>query len=560
MTGDAKRRPRVFVLALDGATFDLILPWMAEGRLPNLSRLYGLGAHGFLRSTYPPLTAPAWASFITGKAPENHGLLEFFRRRPDSYQLSLNSRLDVDGQSIWRVLSNAGKQVGVVSVPLTWPPEPVNGFLISGLLTPRRDDVVFTYPPELGQELHRKLGGYLLQHSEKYLQDEPGRLVRDELTIMENRFDAALYLMDSKPWDFFMLHILGGDVLQHGFWHYMDPSHPQYSQEGHTQYGGVIRDFYERADVRFGEILAHLPVGTYCVVMSDHGFGPLKKYINFNTWLLNQGFIKLKRDLWSQLRYLAFRLGYHYRLAWEVAARIGLVRLVIRMGRDRQERAQRRLFLSLNDVDWTRTSVYSVGNFGQMFVNVKGREPEGCVEPGEQYEAVLAQLEAALRGLRDPDTGESVVGEVWRGSEIWRGRYGDRAPDLFFFTQDMQYKAMGLSDFGSNRVFEELYGTHAHHRMEGVMILTGPGIRPNYEIHGARLEDLAPTIYHLLDVPVPGDLDGRVLADAFVSPPVVQEAAISATREPSGTSTSSGYTEEEEAGLAKHLRDLGYVS
>ena len=560
MTGDAKRCPRVFVLALDGATFDLLRPWMAEGRLPNLGRLYGLGAHGFLRSTYPPLTAPAWASFITGKSPENHGLLEFFRRRPGSYQLGLNSRLDVDGQSIWRVLSDAGKRVGVVSVPLTWPPEPVSGFLITGLLTPRRDDVVFTYPPELGEELRRKLGRYLLQHSEKYLQDEPGRLVRDELAIMGNRFDAALYLLEAKPWDFFMLHLLGGDVLQHGFWQYMDPNHPEYSQEGQARYGEVIRDFYTRVDARLGEVLAHLPHGTHTVVMSDHGFGPLKKYINFNTWLLDQGFIKLRRNLWTQLRYLAFRLGYHYRLAWEVASRVGLVRLVIRMGRDKQEQAQRRLFLSLNDVDWSRTSVYSVGNFGQMFVNLRGREPDGCVEPGEHFEAVLAQLETALRELRDPDTGEPVIGEVWRGSELWRGRYADQAPDLFFFTRDMQYKAMGLSDFGSNRVFEGLYGTHAHHRMDGVLILTGPGIRPNFEIHGARLEDLAPTIYHLLGVPVPGDLDGRVLADAFVSPPVIREAAVSDGRERAKARATSGYTEEEEAELAKHLRDLGYVS
>lgn len=554
-------QPHFFVLALDGATFDLLGPWMAQGHLPNLKKLFEAGVRAPLESTYPPLTAPAWASFITGKSPPNHGLLEFFRRDPDSYQLVLNSSQDIDGRSIWRVLSDAGRRVGVIGVPLTWPPESVNGFIVTGLLTPRQSDVVFTYPSALGTELHQKLGGYLLQHTEKYVQNDPARLLREERAILENKIDAACYLLDSKPWEFFMLHILGSDVLQHGFWHHMDPTHLQHTKEGGEKFGSAIADFYRRLDERLPELLSRLPEGSYVMVMSDHGFGPLKRYINFNTWLLREGFIQLKRTLWPRLRYLAFRLGYHYRLAWEIGSRAGIVRLVIRLGRGRQERVQRKAFLSLDDVDWSRTTVYSVGNFGQMYVNLKGREPQGVVGPGEPYARVLAQLETALHELRDPQTGEPVVDTIWHGKDLFQGRYAERAPDLFFFTRDMAYKAMGLSDFGSNKVFEDLYGTRAHHRMNGVFMLSGPGIRVDQEIEQARLVDLAPTIYHLMNVPIPGDLDGKVLTGALTGdlanrPLQYERHEEGDDRVPPG----EGYTPEEERALTEMLRDLGYVS
>lgn len=552
--------PHVLVIALDGATYDLLGPWMAEGHLPNLRQLYESGVHAPLESTYPPITGPAWASFITGKSPANHGVMEFFRRDPKSYSLVLHSRNDIDGESIWKVLSRVGKHVGVLGVPLTWPPEVVNGFLVTGLLTPRRDDVVFTYPPELGDELHKAVNGYLLQHNEKYVQDDPNRLAVEEHKILENKLDAVCYLLDHKPWDFFMFHLLGGDILQHGFWQFIDPSHPEYTVENNRKYGRVILDYYKRLDERLPEVLKRLPENTYILVMSDHGFGPLKKYINFNTWLLNKGFLKVKRNFWSQLRYLAFRMGYHYRLAWNIGSKTGIVRLIIRMGRGAQEQAQRKMFLSLNDIDWSRSKVYSHGNYGQMYVNLKSREPQGCVEPGEMYERTLQQLETELRQMQDPATGEHVIDRIWRGSELWQGRYAHLAPDLFFFTKDYQYKAMGLSDFGSNQVFESLYGTHAHHHMHGVFMLAGPEIKPNHEISIPNLVDLAPTIYHLLNVPIPTGLDGHVLTEAFTGDLANRKPVFMDSIPPAENPPGEGFSSNDEKTLMKLLRDLGYVN
>lgn len=559
MTTGRDNHTRVFVIGLDGATFDLLKPWMQAGDLPNLRGLVESGVSGELESTYPPLTGPAWGSFMTGKEPVNHGVLEFFRRAPQSYTQVLNSRQDLDGRSMWRVLGDAGVQVGVLGVPLTYPPEEVNGFLVTGLLTPRQPDVTFTHPPGLGAELDRTLGGYLLQHTEKYLQDDPMRLIREEQSILDSLMDAALYLVQNKPWKFFMLHVLGTDVMQHGFWHFMDPNHPEYDPALGAKYGNPIRDFWKHVDRRLGEVLDKLSPDTHLLVMSDHGFGPVVKYINFNVWLLKSGFMQVKTDMRSRLRYLAFRLGYNYATAFKIGFRTGLVRQIIRLGRGKQENLQRQMFLSLDDVDWPRSQIYSVGNFGQMYVNLKGREPQGCISPGEEYERVLQRLEDKLRAMRDPDTGEPVIGDIWRGSELFQGKYTHRAPDLFFFTRDLEYKAMGLTDFGSNNVFDELYGTHAHHRMNGVFILRGPGVRQGERIEGARLVDLAPTIYALMGVPIPRGLDGHVLNQSFVPGYELGAQYESDLVDRDGPDAEQVYTPEEEAQVMEQLRNLGYV-
>mgnify|MGYP001309609246 CR=1 FL=1 len=141
---------------------------------------------------------------------------------------------------------------------------------MTGLLTPRQPDVTFTYPPELGAELDRAVGGYLLQHTEKYLQDDPMRLIREEEAILDSLMDAALYLMENKPWEFFMLHVLGSDVMQHAFWQFMDPQHPEYDPRLNERYGNPILDFWKHIDRRLTDVLDRLPPDTYVTVSYTH--------------------------------------------------------------------------------------------------------------------------------------------------------------------------------------------------------------------------------------------------------------------------------------------------
>ena len=552
---------RVWVLGLDGATLDLVRPWAEQGQLPVLGRLMRGGVSGPLRSTYPPLTGPAWASFMTGMTPARHGVLEFFRRQPGTYRQVLNSYRDIDGRPLWRLLSEAGKRVCVIGVPMTYPPEPVNGCMISGLLTPagRRD---FVSPAGLLDELEAHLGTYRLRHDEKYRRGAPEPFIREQYDILENNIQAALYLMQKEPWDFFMLHLLGSDRMQHEFWHLLDPSHPQHDPVERRRYGDVLLEFFKQMDEGIGRLVDLVGDDVAILVMSDHGFGPVRKFVNFNTWLLQQGLMRLKLGPKTALRRLLYRLGINYNTAAHWVLKLGFGRQAMEIGRQRREELQRQLFLSLDDVDWPRTKVYSVGNFGQMFVNLKGREPQGCVLPGAEYEALLDDLERRLWAMTDPDTGRAVVGEIFRRGDLYDGPHAEESPDLMFLTRDMEYKAMGLSDFSSHRVFDPVYGTTGHHRMDGLMIVHAAGVvREGEAFEGARICDLAPTILYLMGQPVPAEMDGRALLDLF-TPGFRQAHQVTylEARDSSSGDDGSAYSEEEQAEMRDMLQALGYVT
>lgn len=555
--------PKALVIALDGATLDLVGPWAAAGHLPHLQRLMAGGLTGPLLSTFPPLTGPAWGSFMTGKSPGRHSVLEFFRREPEAYRQALNSRLNLDGKTLWRWLSEAGKAVGVMGVPLTYPPEPLgNGFMMTGLLTPpnRRD---FTYPRQLLDELEMELGEpYRLRQNEQYHQSDPLTPIREQYAVLENNTRAALYLMTHKPWDFFMVHFLGTDTIQHGYWHIMDASHPQHNPQQRASLGNVILDFFKAVDGSVGRLLDNLDDETVVLVMSDHGFGPIHHFLNVNTWLWREGLLHLKRTPGARLRTLLFHLGFNYSTMGQWVLRLGLGRQAKELGRARREQLQRRFFLSLDDVDWSRTQVYSMGNFGQLYLNLKGREPQGIVAPGAAAESILDSLTRRLLALADPDSGRPVVERVLRRDEVYEGPYTEQGPDLVFFTRRMEYKPMGLSDFSSPRVFEPVFGTFGHHRPNGLMIWYGPGvIQPGQWPGEAHIQDVAPTILYMMGQPVPSDMDGRVLFDLFT--PTFRQGQALSYRENSESGrrpTAAPYSDQDEAQVMEMLRGLGYVT
>jgi predicted AlkP superfamily phosphohydrolase/phosphomutase len=556
----SKGAQKVLIIGLDGGTLDLILPWVQAGHLPALARLIGAGVSGPLESSFPPLTGPAWSSFITGKSPGHHGVMEFFFRKEGTYQQVLNNRQNIDGKSLWSTLSDSGKKVGIMGVPLTYPPEPVNGFLITGLLTPpgRRD---FTYPRELLAELEDNLGTYQLRHDEKYRPSNPRPFIKEQYSILKNNTEAARYLIKNKPWDLFMVHILGTDRIQHEFWHVMDETHPQHDPAERQRLGNVILDFFKQVDASVDSIV-ELAGDANIIVMSDHGFGPVHKFINFNVWLLQQGYLRLNRDISTRLRYLLFRLGFNYSVLGQIILKLGLGKQAKELGRARREELQRRFFLSLNDVDWARSKVYSMGNFGQLYINLQGREPRGSVSPGSEYEALLDEVSQKLLEMVDPNSGLPVVEQIFRKDEVYQGPYTEKAPDLMFFTRNMEYKAMGLSDFSSNRVFEPVYGTTGHHRMNGLLVCHNPGVfMTGEEIHDARIQDIVPTILYLMDQPVPREMDGKVLLDLFTPEFRVDHQVRFTEDSHSGEENKlSDLTREEQEELTTILRDLGYVT
>ena len=550
---------KVAVFGLDGITFDLLQPWLDEGRLPNLARLLAEGAGGRLRSTIPPVSASAWPSFATGTNPGQHSLIDFTYPAQDSYEIRVSNGLTVAVPAVWQIAGAAGKQVGVVSLPMTYPPRPMNGFILCSFLTPSPDSE-YTYPPELKQELTDACGPFPLRMSEKGRGVDPAIFVRACKQLELDRARSVTYLLREKPWDLFIYVLETTDNLQHEIWHLVDKTHPMHDPETAARVLPDILDYYETVDRLLGEMLALVPDQALTIVLSDHGFGPFHKFFHINNWLAANGWLAFKRTPVSLMKRAAFKLGFTPINALKWLTALGLSDMRKNVKRGRGGKTLRRFFLSFNDVDWVRTRAFSVGNFGQVYLNVRGKRPQGAVDPAD-YERLRDEIIARAKELRDPEDGSLVVPVVYRREEVFHGISEARLPDLVLHTDRAKYVSFGHADFGSNRIIEPSTGQTGHHHMEGVIGLRGPGVRRGARLEGASLLDPAPTILHYLGLPVPEYMDGRVLADAFTDEFNAANPVVYSQVGPGdGTGSDSLYTDAEEELVMQKLRDLGYVA
>lgn len=545
---------KIFCIGLDGATFDLIRPWAESGKLPTLKKLMDDGAWSALTSTVPPVTASAWSSFMTGKNPGAHGLFDFMRRRAGSYDLAPVSALDRDGKAVWDLIGVAGRQVIVMNVPVTWPPQPVNGLLITGMLTPRGADN-YTFPRALADELREHIGEYIVYSDEVYSKGRGEIFLNALKHSAEQRTRAAEYLMVKYPWDFFMLVYPETDTVCHGLWSAYDPSHHEHNPAQAKFRDGILA-IYQHLDGLIGRLISNLDSDTTILLMSDHGHGPVRNFLYVNNYLAQLGYLKFKLGPASQLKRLVFNLGITPRAVYQLLLTIGLGKLRRTLDKRRGGRGLlKRFFLSFNDVDWARTRAYSIGYIGEVHINLRGREPQGIVERGAEYERIRDEIISHLRELKLPD-GPPLVEHIWKKEEIYSGAHLAEAPDILFLPRNLETIAFGDFEFGSNKIIEPSYGVSSSHRMTGIFVASGAGVKRAGEFTSTRLIDLAPTILHLLGLSVPRDMDGRVLNEIFTDARAVEYGG-SAERRAQPT---EGYSEEEEAQVIERLKDLGYIS
>jgi predicted AlkP superfamily phosphohydrolase/phosphomutase len=550
---------KVMVIGLDGATFNLIGPWIEEGKMPTLQRLMKEGASGVLTSTLPPISSSAWASFATGKNPGKHGLVDFVHPRQNSYQVSIVSPQQRASKAIWNLLGDIGHKVGIVGMPVTYPPEEVNGFMISDFLTPRASDD-YTYPLSLKEELDQAVGGFPLLPDERYRSTKfLDRFIADMVTDVERRLGGALYLLENKEWDFFFLLFWSSDMLQHETWRLLDKTHPQHDPQAAERYVGLVVDFHQRLDEAVGRLQEKAGPEDLVVIMSDHGFGPVHSFFLVNNWLREIGLLKLKRSALTRLKYALFRLGLTPLGAFRLAKTLRLGFLRRRFRFQRGAGLMKRLFLSFADVDWARTKAFAVGSFGQIYINVAGKRPQGIVEPGKEYEDLREEIAARAQEILDPHTGEKVVERVYRREEIYTGPLLEKAPDLVLQSRNWEYMAFGHADFGASHVIEPIFGMSGHHRPDGILILAGECVKEGVKLEGANITDLAPTILYAMEVPIPADMDGRLLAEAF-APEFLSKVKVQYSDELSDRETGEDeYSTADEEEIRERLRGLGYV-
>jgi len=538
---------RVCLIGLDSATFDLIEPWVAEGYLPNFQRLMEQGAWGRLESAIPPVTAVAWNAFATGKNPGKHGVFDFVQREAGSYNLRVVNGGSRRATPFWKILDQQGLRVGVMNMPMTYPPDRLQyGFIISGFDAPGFESD-FVHPSELKEVLRRN--GYVIAPLAR-TREAWSRQLYDSFQVQKRTY---LELARTQHWDVLVMVFMQLDQVQHLFWHEMENQIPPF--------GDTILQFYREANALLGKVLQELDDDTVLIVVSDHGAGPLRKAVSINQWLCKEGYLALKQTSVSQ------RLRQRALLRMFTALKMYLPPAFKTPLKERfdQIRDKAESYLVTNQIDWAMTRAFSLGEYGGIFINLQGREAEGIVPP-ENYEPLRSEITERLAGLKDPDTGHPAIRQVYRREEIYNGPYVSKAPDLVLHW-DYAYDCRERVGPEHHGVFEDEasylpfadYKKTGVHRLEGVLLMYGPSVQLGH-IEGAHLMDIAPTLLHLLGVPVPDDMDGRVLTEALDPQWLARHPIVRTTPDaPSGGDKEFEYSDEDQALVEKHLRALGYL-
>jgi predicted AlkP superfamily phosphohydrolase/phosphomutase len=575
-----KKDPKVIIIGLDAATWTLIRPWMAEGGMPNLAKLMKEGVSGTLRSILPPITPPAWTSFMTGKNPGKHGVFHFIETATDSYAMNYANGGSRRAPTVWRILNTAGFSVGTMNIPFTYPPETLDGFQISGLDTPSANSQ-FVYPASLKRELVDHLGK--INHDLRFLGNMSTDRRRAQVLAEMERIDeqwagVALYLLEHHPQDVMMFVFMSIDTVQHYFWQYMDRSHFLFDPKAEPRFGNAVRQVYERLDAVTGRLIEKLPKETTVFVVSDHGGGPVAdRTVFLNRYLHHLGLLYYRRDKNGAchrqfgLRKIKLKIlqgAYSFLRSSLSSRQKSLLAEIFPALRKRAELA----YTSFVDIDWSRTKAFCsevLASPPNIWINIKGVKPRGIVEPAD-YSALTDFIIEKLRELKDPRTGKSIIARVYRRDELFHGPFSDEAADLIldWWSEDSLFSAapslakdrhMPAVIISEHRPSEDSVwgGTH---RREGILVASGPALKRGAEIKDAQLIDFAPTLLHLLGLAVPEDMDGRVLADAFrpefLAAHPVKAGAASGISE---SDRSSGYTDEESAKVEERLQALGYL-
>jgi len=504
---------KVIVIGLDGATFDLIDKFLEDGYLPTLKRLINMGVRAKARSTIPPVSTSAWASIITGVNPGKHGLFDFSKRKAHSYSVRPVFSTDVKVKTLWKILGEYGYKTIVVKVPGTYPPEKINGVLISGFPTPEEKED-FVHPKQVLYELREKFGKFKLQPQTPITDSNEDKFLNEMIEITEIQTEIVRYLMKKYEWDLLFNVFMITDAIPHHFYKYFDENHPLYNSEKAKKYSDVILKSYEQVDNAIAKILKEAPSNAVIFLISDHGFAPVYYAFYSNTWLLKEGYLKIKRKPIPLIKYLLFKCGFNLSSVYKMIKKITAMHKIEKIAYEKNSfllKLKDMIFLSMSDIDWKRSKAYSLGNFGQIFINLKGREPMGCVD-AEEYDSLVEEIILKLKELKDK-YGNVLFDIILRGKEVYTGPYAKYGADILFMNSKSRYMAIRTMEFGSNKIISLHPIWSGAHTLEGIFVAAGKSIK-KCKLSEIKLYDITPTILHLFGIPIPKYMDGQVL-DVF---------------------------------------------
>lgn len=463
-TGASNRK--VLVIGLDCVPPELLFE-QYRSDLPHFSELMSKGVWGELESCHPPITVPAWSCMMSSQDPGQLGIYGFRNRADHSYdKLSIATGNAVKAERVWDTLSHADKKVAVIGVPGTYPPRPVNGMMVSCFLTPSTKNQ-YTYPAKLQDEISGLVGEYLVD-VKGFRTEDKDWLLRQIYEMTEKRFRLVRHWLRTKPWDFFMFVEMGTDRIHHGFWKFLDPGHRGYEKGNRFEH--AIREYYKYLDRELGELLTLIDDDTVVLIVSDHGAKKMDGGICINEWLLQNGYLTLKQ------------------MPASPAA------------------------IDKCDVDWSKTIAWSEGGYyARLFINVKGREPEGVVDP-KDYEQLRNELAEQIAAIPDHH-GQPIGTKVYKPQALYR-ELNNIPPDLLIYFGDLYWRSVGTIGGGAIHTFDNDTGPDdANHAQNGILILHDPANPGNgREIKGMRLYDVAPTILSMFGMaPLPQMIGKKIV-------------------------------------------------
>ena len=527
-------RRRVLVIGLDGASWELLLPWINGGELPILRWLIKNGVSGDLRSSTPPLTFPAWKCYSTGKQPGKLGVYGLAAVDFDRRKIAPNNSTSFNGKEIWDYMSEEELKVCIINMPTTFPPKKVNGFMVCGPFSLASGD---TFPEDLKKEIEDKYGYKTVP---EYYMTREKKDLDSAKRVIGCRFRLAKDVIREKQIDFLHLTIFFTDTIQHFLWD---------SEE--------VKDIWKFIDREIGKIVSELDKTWDVIVMSDHGFTKMKGRLYLNTWLERRGYLELRSKFdFGDLLAILDRIGLGFNMIYRISRKLKvfpILKRVLPEGRQRKllrmipgKMWGRKLEGMEGKIDWNRSKVIPLAPL--IYFNSSGSDTL-------ETDVLIKKLKA----VKNPKTGEKIIEGVYRREDIYWGEYVKKGPDLIIVPN----RGYEISDILKRNVefsFEgkEWRGTHTQ---VGIFIAYGPDIGKGKRVKGMKVLDLAPTILHMMDVAISPDMDGKVLKEIFeeASDPARRQVRYRSFREEKKKARRFEWTKDDEEVIKDRLRKLGYI-
>jgi predicted AlkP superfamily phosphohydrolase/phosphomutase len=530
------------VIGLDGSAWHLLDPLIENGTMPRLAALVASGSKGVLESTVPASTPPAWTSAITGVNPGRHGIYGFQAgTAQDDHQPLVHSGM-IKTPTIWDMANSQDATCGVYNLPLSYPPQPLDRWMVSGMMTPGmgKQPEGFVYPKELESKILSWVPDYVVEMSANWEQDwRDETLAATALASLQQRKLVLERLLTEDPVDVLFAVLETPDRLQHVYYRYMDPNDELYDTDDAEKIRPAIERCFAAMDDIVGLVDDFAGNDGGILVCSDHGFTAWEVSVHVNALLAEWGYLKMKGSA------RALQSGAAQKVI-PVARRV----LPTKLRRGAKKK-------TLSAVDWAKTKAFAAPNYLQgVFVNVKGRERFGVV-PESEVEAVTSDLVQRFKELKAPD-GSRVTDHVLTAREAFGDAPVIGAPDVMPVLKNHRYE---LDDEVHHReAFTDLsHLPRGVHHPDGMVVIAGNGAKARGSILGSIM-DVAPTLLYMADLAVPDGLDGKVLTDAFEDDhisghPIQTTTSIDKQERDEG----SPYSAEEEAAIEESLRGLGYI-